>query len=75
MCMGGGSRRWAWRKRSGVPPQSFFNPETWIPFELSQDDVQGKRIRQLQLGLVTAGRHVTADRRPIGMGRVKRVRL
>jgi len=36
---------------------------------------QGKRVRQLQLGLVTAGRHVTADRRPIGMGRVKRVRL
>ena len=41
-----------------------FNPETWIPFELSQDaaviitiyDVQGKRIRQLQLGQVTAGR-------------------
>ena len=46
-----------------------FNPETWIPFQLSQDaavtvtiyDVQGKRIRQLQLGLVTAGRYVTAD--------------
>jgi hypothetical protein len=46
-----------------------FNPETWIPFELSQDaavtvtiyDVQGKRIRQLQLGQVTAGRYVTAD--------------
>ena len=46
-----------------------FNPETWIPFELSQDaavtitiyDVQGQRIRQLQLGLVTAGRYVTAD--------------
>jgi len=46
-----------------------FNPETWIPFELSQDaavtvtiyDVQGKRVRQLQLGQVTAGRYVTAD--------------
>jgi hypothetical protein len=46
-----------------------FNPETWIPFQLSQDaavtvtiyDVQGKRVRQLQLGLVTAGRYVTAD--------------
>jgi len=46
-----------------------FNPETWIPFELSQDaavtvtiyDMQGKRVRQLQLGLVTAGRYVTAD--------------
>ena len=46
-----------------------FNPEAWIPFELSQYaavtvtmyDVQGQRIRQLQLGLVTAGRYVTAD--------------
>ena len=46
-----------------------FNPETWIPFELSQDaavtvtiyDVQGQRIRQLQLGQVTAGRYVSAD--------------
>jgi len=46
-----------------------FNPETWIPFELADDaevtvtiyDVQGKRIRQLQLGQVTAGRYVTAD--------------
>ena len=46
-----------------------FNPETWIPFQLSQDaavtvtiyDVQGKGVRQLQLGLVTAGRYVTAD--------------
>ena len=46
-----------------------FNPETWIPFELSQDaavtvtiyDVQGQRIRQLQLGLVTAGRYIAAD--------------
>ena len=25
------------------------------------DDVQGQRIRQLQLGQVTAGRYVTAD--------------
>jgi len=46
-----------------------FNPETWIPFELVDDaavtvtiyDVQGKRVRQLQLGQVTAGRYVTAD--------------
>jgi len=46
-----------------------FNPETWIPFELSQDtemtitiyDVEGKRIRQLELGMVTAGRYTTAD--------------
>ena len=40
-----------------------------MPFGLSHDtkvtvtiyDVQGQRIRQLQLGLVTAGRYVTAD--------------
>ena len=46
-----------------------FNPETWIPFELSQDtemtvtiyDVEGKRIRQLALGMVMVGRYTTAD--------------
>ena len=46
-----------------------FNPETWIPFELSQDsqvaisiyDVQGQLIRQLELGMVTAGRYIRAD--------------
>ena len=46
-----------------------FNPETWIPFELSQDravtisiyDVHSQRIRSLQLGQLTAGRYVTAD--------------
>ena len=45
-----------------------FNPETWIPFELSLDtevtviiyDVQGKQIRKLQLGMMMAGRYVTA---------------
>jgi len=54
--------------RSNYP--NSFNPETWIPFELSQDavvtvtiyDVQGKRVRQLQMGLVTAGRYVAVDR-------------
>ena len=47
-----------------------FNPETWLPFELSQDtevivsiyDVQGKRVRQLQLGMMMAGKYVGADR-------------
>ena len=46
-----------------------FNPETWIPFELSLDsqvaisiyDVQGQLIRQLELGRVTAGRYIRAD--------------
>ena len=45
-----------------------FNPETWIPFELSQDaavtitiyDVLGELVRQLELGMVRAGRYVTA---------------
>ena len=67
---------WASYKLSGpkdYPPQpnypNPFNLETWIPFELSQDravtisiyDVQGQRIRRLQLGQLTAGRYVTAD--------------
>ena len=47
-----------------------FNPETWLPFELSQDtevivsiyDVQGKRVRQLQLGMTVAGKYVGANR-------------
>ena len=71
---GFGANQW---QRLSVPQQTRllpnypnpFNPETWIPFQLSQDaavtvtiyDVQGQRIRQLQLGQVTAGRYVTAD--------------
>jgi Leucine-rich repeat (LRR) protein len=47
-----------------------FNPETWIPFELASDtevtvsiyDVQGKPVRQLQLGLMMAGKYVGVDR-------------
>ena len=47
-----------------------FNPEIWIPCQLSRDtevtlviyDVQGKPVRQLQLGTVTADRYVTADK-------------
>ena len=47
-----------------------FNPETWLPFELSQDtevivsiyDVQGKWVRQLQLGMMMAGKYAGADR-------------
>ena len=41
-----------------------FNPDTWMPFELGQDaeviiriyDVKSQLIRQLELGMVTAGR-------------------
>ena len=46
-----------------------FNPETWIPFELSQDsqvaitiyDVEGQIVRQLELGQMVAGRYISAD--------------
>ena len=46
-----------------------FNPETWIPFELSQDsqvsitiyDVEGQIVRQLELGQMVAGRYIRAD--------------
>ena len=37
-----------------------FNPETWLPFELS--DVHGKRVRRLQLGMMVVGKYVGADR-------------
>ena len=47
-----------------------FNPETWIPFELASDtevtvsiyDVRGKQVRQLQLGMMMAGKYVGVDR-------------
>ena len=43
-----------------------FNPDTWMPFELGQDteviiriyDVKSQLIRQLELGMVTAGRYL-----------------
>ena len=46
-----------------------FNHETWIPFELASDrevtvsiyDVRGKRVRQLQLGMMMAGKYVGVD--------------
>ena len=46
-----------------------FNPETWIPFKLSQDsqvsitiyDVEGQIVRQLELGQMVAGRYIRAD--------------
>ena len=44
-----------------------YSSETWTPFELSQDrkvtvsiyDMQGQLVRQLELGMVRAGRYVT----------------
>ena len=77
---------WASYKLSGpkdYPPQpnypNPFNLETWIPFELSQDrvvtisiyDVQGQRIRRLQMGPLTAGRYVTADQAAYGDGKTE----
>ena len=55
-------------KREKILPNPF-NPETWIPFQLSQDsqvaitiyDVQGQPIRQLELGQMAAGRYIRAD--------------
>ena len=47
-----------------------FNPETWIPFQLSQDaevrlaiyDVTGKIVRKMELGHLTAGSYSQAER-------------
>ena len=50
-------------KTFGSSTPILFNPETSIPFELSQDaevrltiyDVTGKTVRKMQLGYLTAG--------------------
>ena len=47
-----------------------FNPETWIPYELSQDgsvtvqifDSQGTTIRNLRVGYRSAGRYLSQSR-------------
>ena len=47
-----------------------FNPETWIPYQLSQDsevslsvyDSEGQRIRQIDLGLKLAGSYQASQR-------------
>ena len=47
-----------------------FNPETWIPFQLAQDstvtakiyDVTGNQIRMIELGHLSAGNYVEANR-------------
>ena len=47
-----------------------FNPETWIPFELSQDsavsitiyDVSGTPVRAISMGYLEAGRYVSQSR-------------
>ena len=49
---------------------NLFNPETWIPFELSQDaevrltiyNVTGNAIRQMQLGYLTAGSYSQTEK-------------
>ncbi|MAE17348.1 hypothetical protein CMK12_00140 [Candidatus Poribacteria bacterium] len=47
-----------------------FNPETWIPFQLSHDasvtaniyDATGRQIRSLELGHLAAGNYVEAEK-------------
>ena len=47
-----------------------FNPETWIPFQLSQDtevrltiyDVTGKTVRKMELGHLTAGSYSQTEK-------------
>ena len=47
-----------------------FNPETWIPFQLSQDaevrltiyDVTSKTVRQMELGHLTAGSYSQTEK-------------
>ncbi len=54
-----------------------FNPETWIPYDLAQDaavnihiyNAKGKTIRQLSLGLQTAGTYRTQSRAAYWDGR------
>ena len=46
-----------------------FNPETWIPFQLSQDvevtltiyDVTGQQVRKIDLGYQLVGKHLNRD--------------
>ena len=47
-----------------------FNPETWIPFQLSQEaevrltiyDVAGKTVRKMELGHLTAGSYSRTEK-------------
>ena len=47
-----------------------FNPETWIPFQLAEDeivtakicDLTGKRIRMIELGHISAGNYVESGK-------------
>ena len=47
-----------------------FNPETWIPFQLSQDaevrltiyDVAGRAVRKMRLGHLTAGSYSRTEK-------------
>ena len=51
-------------------PNCSFNPETWIPFQLSQDaevrltiyDVVGKTVRKMELGRLTAGSYSQTEK-------------
>ena len=58
-----------------------FNPETWLPYQLSKSadvvisiyDVQGQLIRQLDLGGRAAGFYTSLER-PIGTDRIATVK-
>ena len=49
---------------------NLFNPETWIPFELSQDaevrltiyDLAGQQVRKIDLGHQLAGNYVESSK-------------
>ena len=55
-----------------------FNPETWIPFELSQDsevsvtiyNVVGTPVRTIRVGYLEAGSYVSQSKLLIGMVRL-----
>jgi hypothetical protein len=62
---------WAGVKRTALLPNfpNPFNPETWIPFQLAEDadvviriyDIDGRLVRELDVGKRTAGMYATRE--------------